>query len=55
MIGSCTTVWLTILPEIEQIYLDYVEGNYAAYGLNKEYASGFIEMMSHDYLPGQGY
>src|SRR5512136_1136383 len=32
---------------MEQIYRDYVEGNYAAYGLNKEYASGFIEMMSH--------
>ena len=38
-------------PEIEQIYRDYVEGNYAAYGLNKEYASGFIEMMSHT-IPG---
>jgi hypothetical protein len=32
---------------MEQVYLDYVEGNYAAYGLHKEYASGFVEMMSH--------
>jgi len=32
---------------MEQVYLDYVEGNYAPYGLHKEYASGFIEMMSH--------
>ena len=32
---------------MEQVYRDYVEGNYAGYGLNKEYASGFIEMMSH--------
>ena len=33
---------------IEQVYIDYVEGNYAPYSLHKEYASGFIEMMSHD-------
>ena len=33
---------------IEQVYLDYMEGNYAPYALHKEYASGFIEMMSHD-------
>ena len=33
---------------IEQVYIDYVEGNYAPYALHKEYASGFIEMMSHD-------
>jgi hypothetical protein len=32
---------------MEQIYLDYVEGNYAPYGLHKEYASGFLEMMTH--------
>ena len=32
---------------MEQVYMDYVEGNYAPYGLHKEYASGFIEMMSH--------
>jgi hypothetical protein len=34
--------------EIEKVYMDYVEGNYAPYGLHKEYASGFIEMMSRD-------
>jgi len=33
---------------MEQIYMDYVEGNYAPYALHREYASGFIEMMSHD-------
>jgi hypothetical protein len=32
---------------MEQVYMDYVEGNYIPYGLHKEYASGFIEMMSH--------
>jgi hypothetical protein len=32
---------------MEQVYMDYVEGNYVPYGLHKEYASGFIEMMSH--------
>jgi hypothetical protein len=31
---------------MEKVYMDYVEGNYASYGLQKEYASGFIEMMS---------
>ena len=31
---------------MEKVYLDYVEGNYAPYPLHKEYASGFIEMMS---------
>jgi hypothetical protein len=36
---------------MEQIYLDYVEGNYAPYGLHKEYASGFIEMMTRDISP----
>ncbi len=36
---------------MEQVYLDYVEGNYAAYGLTRNYASGFIEMMSHDISP----
>jgi len=34
--------------EIEKVYMDYVEENYAPYGLHKEYASGFIEMMSRD-------
>ncbi|MGA2912140.1 MAG: hypothetical protein ABSE07_01340 [Methanoregula sp.] len=33
---------------MEQVYRDYVEGNYVPYGLHKEYASGFIEMISHD-------
>lgn len=33
---------------MEQIYVDYVEGNYEPYSLHEEYASGFIEMMSHD-------
>jgi hypothetical protein len=36
---------------MEQVYQDYVEGNYAAYGLTRDYASGFIEMMSHDISP----
>ena len=31
---------------MEQVYMDYVESNYTPYGLHKEYASGFIEMMS---------
>ena len=31
---------------METVYMDYVEGNYAAYGLHREYASAFIEMMS---------
>jgi hypothetical protein len=31
---------------MERVYMDYVEGNYTPYGLHKEYASGFIEMMS---------
>jgi len=33
---------------MEQIYLDYVEGNFAPYGLHREYASAFIEMMSRN-------
>lgn len=33
---------------IEKVYLDYVEGNYAPYGLHREYASGFIEMMTRN-------
>ncbi len=33
---------------MEQVYRDYVEGNFAPYGLHKEYASGFIEMMSRN-------
>jgi hypothetical protein len=35
-------------PAIEKVYMDYVEGNYASYGLHPDYASGFIEMMSRD-------
>lgn len=31
---------------MEKVYLDYVEGNFSDYGLHKEYASAFIEMMS---------
>lgn len=31
---------------MEQIYLDYVEENFAPYGLHTAYASAFIEMMS---------
>jgi hypothetical protein len=31
---------------IEKVYMDYIEGNYASYGLHQDYASGFIEMMS---------
>jgi hypothetical protein len=36
---------------MEQIYLDYVEGNFAPYGLHAAYASAFVEMMSRP-LPG---
>ena len=31
---------------MEQVYMDYVEGNYAPYALHKEYASAFLEMMT---------
>ncbi len=31
---------------METVYMDYVEGNYTPYGLHREYASAFIEMMS---------
>ncbi|MCK9591566.1 MAG: hypothetical protein M0Q91_06120 [Methanoregula sp.] len=31
---------------IEKVYLDYIEGNFAPYCLHKDYASGFVEMMS---------
>ncbi len=31
---------------MEKVYLDYVEGNFADYGLHREYASAFIEMMT---------
>jgi hypothetical protein len=36
---------------MEKVYMDYVEGNFQDYGLHKEYASAFIEMMSRK-LPG---
>jgi hypothetical protein len=36
---------------MEKVYLDYVEGNFSDYGLHREYASAFIEMMSRK-LPG---
>jgi len=36
---------------MEKVYMDYVEGNFQDYGLHKEYASAFIEMMSRR-LPG---
>jgi len=36
---------------MEKVYMDYVEGRFADYGLHKEYASAFIEMMSRR-LPG---
>jgi hypothetical protein len=31
---------------MEKVYMDYVEGNSADYGLHREYASAFIEMMT---------
>jgi hypothetical protein len=31
---------------MEKVYIDYVENNFAAYGLHQEYASAFIEMMT---------
>jgi hypothetical protein len=36
---------------MEKVYIDYVEGNYPDYGLHREFASAFIEMMSRK-LPG---
>ena len=36
---------------MEKVYMDYVEGNFPDYGLHKEYASAFIEMMTRK-LPG---
>jgi hypothetical protein len=30
---------------MEKVYMDYVEGNFADYGLHRDYASAFIEMM----------
>jgi len=34
---------------MEKIYLDYVEGNFADYGLHREYASAFLEMMNRTF------
>lgn len=34
--------------EMEKVYLDYVERNYAPYAQHQEYASGFLEMMTHN-------
>ena len=31
---------------MEKVYMDFVEANFADYGLHREYASAFIEMMS---------
>lgn len=36
---------------MEKVYMDYVDGRYQDYGLHREYASAFIEMMSRR-LPG---
>ncbi|HUU76582.1 MAG TPA: hypothetical protein VMW63_10940 [Methanoregulaceae archaeon] len=37
-----------LAPEFEQVYLDYLEENSGPYGLDAEYASGFIEMQKRD-------
>jgi len=36
---------------METVYMDFVEGNYAPYGLHQEYASAFIEMTGRKNLP----
>lgn len=38
---------------MEKVYMDYVEDNYAPYSLHKDYASGFIEMMSRTISPAK--
>jgi hypothetical protein len=38
---------------MEQVYLDYIEGNFASYALHQDYASAFTEMMTHN-LSGVG-
>jgi hypothetical protein len=38
---------------MEKVYMDFVEGNAADYGLHREYASAFIEMMSRK-VPASG-
>lgn len=35
--------------EMEQIYLDYMEGNYASYAVSAEYASGFHEFLKRPF------
>ena len=34
--------------EMEQVYLDYLEGNYLQYGIQEEYGSAFAEMQKRD-------
>jgi len=36
---------------MEKVYMDYVEQNFSAYGLHREYASAFLEMMGRK-IPG---
>jgi hypothetical protein len=36
------------LAEMEKVFLDYMEENVGPYALHRGYASGFIEMMTHD-------
>ncbi|MFA4850312.1 MAG: hypothetical protein WC626_11355 [Methanoregula sp.] len=33
---------------MEQVYMDFVEGNFASYALHRNYASAFTEMMNHN-------
>lgn len=35
--------------EMEQVYLDYIEGNYSAYAVSAEYASGFHEFIKRKF------
>lgn len=37
-----------LMPEMEQVYLDYLELNYREYGIDSEYGSGFAEMQRRD-------
>jgi hypothetical protein len=38
---------------MEKVYMDFVEGNFASYGLHQEYASAFLEMMGRKVPPVQ--
>jgi hypothetical protein len=38
---------------MEKVYMDYVEGNFADYGLHRDYASAFIEMMGRKIPPAR--